>query len=129
MGRHSHGARIAVGLLFFPSGLGQTFRARAPVTDAPNIDRSACPFPDFNALFVSTVEFVCGVLLVIGALNAARVCDARVRYDHGDCNERDSKHRGIVSGCLACGIFIPAGATLPGDSHLAFLLGAGMAQC
>jgi uncharacterized membrane protein YphA (DoxX/SURF4 family) len=26
------------------------------------------PLPDFNALFVSTVEFVCGFLLVIGAL-------------------------------------------------------------
>jgi len=25
-------------------------------------------FPDFNALFVSTVEFVCGLLLVLGAL-------------------------------------------------------------
>jgi putative oxidoreductase len=26
------------------------------------------PFPDLNALFVSTVEFVCGLLLIIGAL-------------------------------------------------------------
>ena len=26
------------------------------------------PFPDFNAIFVSTLEFVCGLLLVIGAL-------------------------------------------------------------
>ncbi len=26
------------------------------------------PFPDLNAIFVSTVEFVCGFLLVIGAL-------------------------------------------------------------
>jgi putative oxidoreductase len=26
------------------------------------------PFPDLNAVFVSTVEFVCGLLLVIGAL-------------------------------------------------------------
>jgi putative oxidoreductase len=26
------------------------------------------PFPEFNALFVSTVEFVCGALLVLGAL-------------------------------------------------------------
>jgi putative oxidoreductase len=36
--------------------------------DAPNIDRSACSFPYLNALFVSIVEFVCGFLLVIGAL-------------------------------------------------------------
>ncbi len=26
------------------------------------------PFPDFNAVFVSTVEFVCGLLLVFGAI-------------------------------------------------------------
>lgn len=26
------------------------------------------PFPDLNAVFVSTVEFVCGLLLLIGAL-------------------------------------------------------------
>jgi putative oxidoreductase len=26
------------------------------------------PFPDLNAVFVSTVEFVCGLLLVLGAL-------------------------------------------------------------
>jgi putative oxidoreductase len=26
------------------------------------------PFPDLNAVFVSTVEFVCGLLLVIGAV-------------------------------------------------------------
>ena len=26
------------------------------------------PFPDINAVFVSIVEFVCGLLLVIGAL-------------------------------------------------------------
>ena len=26
------------------------------------------PFPDFNAVFVSTVEFVCGLLLILGAL-------------------------------------------------------------
>jgi putative oxidoreductase len=26
------------------------------------------PFPDFNALFISTIEFVCGLLLIVGAL-------------------------------------------------------------
>jgi putative oxidoreductase len=31
------------------------------------------PFPDFNALFVSTVEFVCGLLLILGA-STSLVC-------------------------------------------------------
>ena len=26
------------------------------------------PFPEFNAVFVSTVEFVCGLFLVLGAV-------------------------------------------------------------
>jgi len=44
-------ARLSVGLLFFLSGRSKLFIP-----------------PEFNAVFVSAVEFVCGVLLVLGAL-------------------------------------------------------------
>jgi len=46
----------------------ETFCLRAARTDAPDTDRSTYFFSDFNTFFVSTVEFVCGLLLVIGAL-------------------------------------------------------------
>lgn len=60
--------------------------------------------------------------------DAAGVGDARMRCDRGDRDERDSKYQVIVSACLACGIFMPPRAALSGDSHLAFLLRAWMAQ-
>src|SRR5437762_3988499 len=126
MDRNSPGAtrgRITV-LSFRPR---KTFCSRTPRTNAANIDRSACSFS-------RSQYFLCfnrGVRLRVPAgdwrTDAARVGDTFMRYDHGDCDERDPKCQGIVSGCMACGIFIPTGATLPGSSRLAFLFRAGMA--
>jgi putative oxidoreductase len=61
-------ARIAVGLLFFLSGSGKLFVAERRKEMHQTLIKAHVPFADINAVFVSTVEFVCGLLLVIGAL-------------------------------------------------------------
>ena len=61
-------ARVAVGLLFFPSGRGKLFVPERREQMRQTLIEAHVPFPDLNALFVSTVEFVCGLLLVLGAL-------------------------------------------------------------
>src|SRR5213075_578444 len=61
-------ARVAVGLLFFLSGRGKLFVPERREQVRRTLIEAHVPFPDLNALFVSTVEFVCGFLLVIGAL-------------------------------------------------------------
>lgn len=60
-------ARIAVGLLFFLSGRAKLFVPERRQQMRRTLIEAHVPFPDFNALFVSTVEFVCGLLLVVGA--------------------------------------------------------------
>src|SRR5947199_5677985 len=61
-------ARIAVGLLFFLSGRGKLFVPERREQMRQTLIHAHVPFPTFNALFVSTVEFVFGVLLILGAL-------------------------------------------------------------
>jgi putative oxidoreductase len=67
MARHSPGAcgrRFAV----FFSGRGKLFMAERREQMRQTLVEAHVPFPDFNALFVSAVEFVCGLLLILGAL-------------------------------------------------------------
>lgn len=61
-------ARVAVGLLFFLSGRGKLFVPKRRDQMRQTLIEAHVPFPDLNAVFVSTVEFVCGLLLLIGAL-------------------------------------------------------------
>ena len=61
-------ARVAVGLLFFLSGRGKLFVPERREQMRQTLIEAHVPFPEFNAVFVSAVEFVCGVLLVLGAL-------------------------------------------------------------
>jgi putative oxidoreductase len=61
-------ARVAVGLLFFLSGRGKLFIPERREQMRQTLVEAHIPFPDFNAVFVSTVEFVCGLLLVVGAV-------------------------------------------------------------
>jgi putative oxidoreductase len=61
-------ARIAVGLLFFLSGRGKLFVAERREQMRQTLIEAGVPFPDLNAVFVSAVEFACGLLLVLGAL-------------------------------------------------------------
>src|SRR5947209_12440284 len=58
-------ARLAVGLLFFLSGRGKLFVPERREQMREKLLEAHVPFPDLNAVFVSTVEFVCGLLLVL----------------------------------------------------------------
>jgi putative oxidoreductase len=61
-------ARLAVGLLFFLSGRGKLFVPEQREQMRQTLIEAHVPFPEFNAVFVSAVEFVCGLLLILGAL-------------------------------------------------------------
>jgi len=61
-------ARLSVGLLFFLSGRSKLFIPQRREQIRQQLIEAHVPFPEFNAVFVSAVEFVCGVLLVLGAL-------------------------------------------------------------
>src|SRR5215475_11085097 len=78
-------ARIAVGLLFFLSGRGKLFVADRREQMRQTLIEAHIPFPDFNALFVSAVEFVCGLCSWRG--DAVALCAARVRDGSGHCDD------------------------------------------
>src|SRR5260370_19843587 len=61
-------ARIAVGLLFFLSGRGKLVVRERREQMRQTLIEAHVPFPEFNAVFVSSVEFVCGALLILGAM-------------------------------------------------------------
>jgi putative oxidoreductase len=61
-------ARLVVGLLFFLSGRGKLFVPERREQMRGTLVAAKIPFSDFNAVFVSTVEFNFGFLLIIGAL-------------------------------------------------------------
>src|SRR6059058_4070892 len=61
-------ARLAVGLLFFLSGRGKLFVPERREQMRQTLIAAGVPFPEFNALFVSAVEFVFGLLLILGAV-------------------------------------------------------------
>jgi putative oxidoreductase len=61
-------ARVAVGLLFFLSGRDKLFVPERREQMRQTLSEAHVPFPDLDAVFVATVEFVCGFLLILGAL-------------------------------------------------------------
>jgi putative oxidoreductase len=61
-------ARLAVGLLFLLSGEGKLFRARPRQLMQKTLEDAGIAFPHFTAVAVSAVEFICGALLLVGAL-------------------------------------------------------------
>src|SRR6266487_3891400 len=61
-------ARLAVGLLFFLSGRGKLFVPERREQMRETLVAAHVPFPELNALFVSAVEFVFGLLLIFGAI-------------------------------------------------------------
>jgi putative oxidoreductase len=61
-------ARVAVGTLFFLSGRAKLFVRELRDQMRQTLIEGHVPFPNFNAVFVSAVECVCGLLLVLGAL-------------------------------------------------------------
>jgi putative oxidoreductase len=60
-------ARLAVGSAFFLSGRGKLFVNERREQMRQTLRKAHIPFPELNAVFVSTVEFVFGLLLVAGA--------------------------------------------------------------
>jgi len=61
-------ARLAVGLLFFLSGRSKLFVPERREQMRETLVAARVPFPEFNTLLVSTVEFVFGLLLILGAI-------------------------------------------------------------
>jgi putative oxidoreductase len=61
-------ARVAVGLLFFLSGRSKLFVPQRREQMRQQLLEAHVPFPEFNVVFVSTVEFACGLLLIFGAI-------------------------------------------------------------
>jgi len=61
-------ARLAVGLLFFLSGRGKLFVPERREQMHETLAAVGIPFANINAIFVSAVEFVFGLLLILGAL-------------------------------------------------------------
>jgi putative oxidoreductase len=60
-------ARLTVGSLFLLSGAGKLFVKERRDQMRQTLRDAQIPFPNLNAVFVSTVEFVFGFLLVVGA--------------------------------------------------------------
>ena len=60
--------RLAVGLLFFISGRGKVFVSERQQQMQAALREAHVPFPETSAWFVSAVEFVFGLLLMLGAL-------------------------------------------------------------
>jgi putative oxidoreductase len=61
-------ARLAVGLLFFLSGRGKLFVPKRREQMRETLVAAGIPFASLNVLFVSIVEFMGGLLLILGAL-------------------------------------------------------------
>jgi putative oxidoreductase len=59
-------ARLAVGLLFFLSGRGKLLIPERREQMRETLLAAHVPFPEFNTVFVSTVEFTFGLFLVLG---------------------------------------------------------------
>src|SRR6266487_1534624 len=59
-------ARLVVGLLFFLSGRGKLFVPEGREQMRETLREAHIPFPEFNTVFVSTIEFTFGSLLVLG---------------------------------------------------------------
>jgi len=60
-------ARVTVGGAFLLSGGGKLFVDARRQQMRQTLRDAHIPFPDFNAVFVSAVEFVFGLLLIAGA--------------------------------------------------------------
>ena len=60
-------ARVTVGALFLLSGGGKLFVKERREQMRQTLRNAQVPFPDLNAILVSTVEFVFGFLLIVGA--------------------------------------------------------------
>lgn len=68
--------RLSVGLLFFESGRGKLFVKLDELMEF--FVKLGIPFPHFNAVFVSTIELVGGICLILGL--ATRIFSAQLTF-------------------------------------------------
>ncbi|HEY2546278.1 MAG TPA: DoxX family protein [Candidatus Acidoferrum sp.] len=62
--------RVAIGLFFAISGANKLFVAGGTKPVYDTLVKAKVPFPQLTAYFVSSVEFVCGSLLIVGFLSS-----------------------------------------------------------
>jgi hypothetical protein len=74
----------------------------------PTLIEAHVPFPEFNAVFVSVVEFVCRLAACPWSTDAFRMRAARLRNDYGHYDDRNSQCQSIIAIELAVGVFIPS---------------------
>src|SRR5262245_25961257 len=127
MDRHSRGA-YRCWFAVFPFGARQTFCSIALRTDGANTDRSTYPLSQIQRRLC----FDGGVCLrVIARPWGSDAAGVRVAGGPNDCrhqNDSDSEYQNSLISGVARGVSLPSGGALSGDSHLAFLLRAWMAE-
>src|SRR5271155_2749896 len=62
--------RVSIGLIFAISGANKLFVAGGTKPVYDTLVKAKVPFPRVTAYFVSSVEFVCGSLMVVGLLSS-----------------------------------------------------------
>jgi len=62
--------RVSIGLFFAVSGANKLFVASAMKLIYETLVKAKVPFPHQTAYFVSSVEFVCGSLVIVGFLSS-----------------------------------------------------------
>jgi putative oxidoreductase len=62
--------RVSIGLFFAISGANKLFVAGGTKPVYETLAKAKVPFPQLTAYFVSSVEFVCGSLVVVGFLSS-----------------------------------------------------------
>lgn len=61
-------ARICLGIFFTLSGFFKVFHPKQHTALLETLQKAHVPFPEFNAYFVPILEFIGGILIIIGFL-------------------------------------------------------------
>jgi len=60
--------RICLGIFFILSGFFKVFHAKQHTALLETLQKANIPFPEFNAYFVPILEFIGGILILLGLL-------------------------------------------------------------
>jgi len=121
-------ARIAVGLLFFLSGRGKLFVPERREQMRRTLIEAHVPFSGFQRSLCFNRRVCLRVLAYYWGLDATGLRAARLRDGSGDCDDSNSQYQSVFVSGVARGISVSPRAALSGDSDLAILLRARMAQ-
>ena len=113
-------ARLAVGSLFFLSGRGKLFVPERREQMRETLVAARVPFPEFNTLLVSAVEFVFGLLLILGAITP--LACVMLSGIMSDCDYRDSKYKSDIFARPALRILVSSRGALSRDPSVAVSL-------